>query len=91
MLIILVKMEVHTFIVNYFIDLFISQYGNQVKCDISVLPFVARGEQHQWLFNLCVRCYKTFFLCTVGENSPLLYKRITYTMYAADENLPMTY
>ena len=37
-----------------------------------------------------VHCYKTFFLYIVDENSPLLYKRITYTMYTVGENSPMT-
>ena len=33
--------------------------------------------------------YKTFFLYTVGKNSPLLYKRITYIIYAVGKDSPM--
>ena len=55
--------------------------------------FVSKKKGFEKLRNLtfAIHCYETFFLYIVGENSPLLYKRITYTMYAVGENSPMTW
>ena len=79
-------MKVHTFIVNYFIDLCTSQVWEPGKVWYFCSPIYTNG-----FLTFAVRCYKTFCLCVVSENSPILYKRITYTMYAVGKSSPMTW
>ena len=49
-------------------------------------PLYQATKRH---LTFAVRRYKTSFQFIVGENSPMLYKRITYTMSTVGENSPM--